>query len=218
MILGGGNIGLFLAQEVEAHYPNIRIHIIERSPERAAYIAQKLSRTIVLNGDALEGEMLLEAGVQSADTVVAVTEDDRVNTLATVLAKRLGSKKTMCLANKTSFASLVISLGVDAVINPRVVTVSKIMQYIRKGNVHSVHSLGESFGEVIDVDAASASTLVGKTIQDLYDTHKILVAALIRDNQVTIPRQSSAIRLEDRVILMLAPEQAKRSEDLLGID
>lgn len=218
VILGGGNIGLFLAQEIEAHYPHIRIHIIERSPERAAYIAQKLSRTIILKGDALEGEMLLEAGVQSADIVVAVTEDDRVNTLATVLAKRLGSKKTMCLANKTSFANLVISLGVDAVINPRVVTVSKIMQYIRKGNVHSVHSLGESFGEVIDVDAASASTLVGKSIKDLYDHHKILIAALIRDNQVTIPRQGSTIRLEDRVILMLAPEQAKRSEDILGID
>lgn len=123
----------------------------------------------------------------------------------------------MCLANKTSFANLVISLGVDAVINPRVVTVSKIMQYIRRGNVHSVNSLGENFGEVIDVDASSASTLVGKTIQDLYESHKILVAALIRDNQVTIPRQSSTIRLEDRVILMLAPEQAKRSEDLLGI-
>ncbi len=217
VILGGGNIGLFLAQEIEAHYPHIRIHIIERSPERATYIAQKLSRTIILNGDALDGEMLLEAGVQSADTVVAVTEDDRVNTLATVLAKRLGSKKAMCLANKTSFANLVISLGVDAVINPRVVTVSKIMQYIRRGNVHSVNSLGENFGEVIDVDASTASTLVGKTVQDLYENHKILIAAFIRNDQVVIPRQSSTVHLEDRVILMLAPEQAKRSEDLLGI-
>ncbi len=218
VILGGGNIGLFLAQEVEAHYPHIRVHIIERNPERAAHIAQKLSRTIVLNGDALEGEMLLEAGVQNADTVVAVTEDDRVNTLATVLSKRLGSKKSMCLTNKSSFGNLVISLGANAVINPRVVTVSKIMQYIRRGNLHSVHSLGESFGEVIDVDAANAPNLVGKTVQELYENSKILVAALIREDQVQIPRQSSTIRLDDRVILMLAAEQAKKSESLLGID
>ncbi len=218
VILGGGNIGLFLAQEVEAHYPHIRVHIIEQNPERAAYIAQKLSRTIVLKGDALEGDMLLEAGVQNADTVVAVTEDDRVNTLATVLSKRLGSKKSMCLTNKSSFGNLVISLGANAVINPRVVTVSKIMQYIRQGNIHSVHSLGESFGEVIDVDASNAPILVGKTVQELSENHKILVAALIRDDQFIIPRQSNTIRPEDRAILMLATEQAKRSEALLGMD
>lgn len=218
VILGGGNIGLFLAQEVEAHYPHIRLHIIERNPERAAYIAQKLSRTIVLNGDALEGEMLMEAGVQNADTVVAVTEDDRVNTLATVLSKRLGSRKSMCLTNKSSFGNLVISLGADGVINPRGVTVSKIMQYIRRGNMHSVHSLGESFGEVIDVDAASARSLVGKTVEELRENSKILVAGLVREGQFMIPGQRTVVQLEDRVILMLAAEQAKKSETVLGLE
>ena len=218
VILGGGNIGLFLAQEVEAHNPHIRVHIIEKIPERAALIAQKLSRTIVLNGDALESEVLLEAGVQNADTVVAVTEDDLVNTLATVLSKRLGSKKALCLTNKSSFGNLVIALGANAVINPRVVTVSKIMQYIRQGNVHSIHSLGETFGEIIDVDATNAPNLVGKTVQELYENSKILIAALIRDEQVVIAHQSTMIRPDDRVILMLAAQEAKRSESLLGID
>ena len=123
----------------------------------------------------------------------------------------------MCLTNKSSFGNLVISLGADAVINPRVVTVSKIMQYIRKGNIHSVHSLGENFGEVIDVDASNAPTLVGKTSQELYEGHKILVAAILRDNQVIIPKKSTTIRPSDRVILMLATIEAKHSESLLGI-
>ncbi len=218
LIMGGGNIGLFLAREVEAHYPHIRVTIIELDKSRAEIIAQRLSKSLVLHGDALESDMLQEAGVSNVDMAVAVTEDDRVNTLATVLAKRLGSKKAMCLTNKSSFANLIMSLGANAVINPRVVTVSKIMQYIRRGNLHSVHSLGENFGEVIDMDALHAPKLVGKTVGELQDHDKILIAAIIRQGSVMIPTQSTTIKLDDRVIMMLPSAQAKQSESLLGIE
>ncbi len=218
LIMGGGNIGLSLAQEIEAHSPHIRITIIENNHKRAEKIAQHLSKALVLNGDALDSDLLLEAGIDNVDTAVAVTEDDRVNTLATVLAKRLGAKKAMCLTNKLSFEQLVISLGANAVINPRVVTVSKIMQYIRKGNLHSVHSLGENFGEVIDIAASNAPNIVGKSVSQLQKDHKILVAALIRDDQTEIPKGSTIIKVDDRIILMLASNEAKISESILGIN
>lgn len=218
LIMGGGNIGLFLAREVEAHYPHIRITIIELNKKRAEFIAQRLSKSLILHGDALESDILLEAGIENMDMSVAVTEDDRVNTLATVLAKRLGVKKAMCLTNKTSFANLILSLGANAVINPRVVTVSKIMQYIRRGNLHTVHSLGEHFGEVIDMDAVHAPKLVGKTVSELQKETKILIAAILREDSILFPSPKTTIKMDDRIVMMLPSDQAKNSEALLGID
>lgn len=218
VILGGGNVGFCLAQEIEKNYPETRVQVIEKDQERAIYIAQKLQKSLVLNGDALEGEVLQEANMQITDTVVAVTEDDRVNTLATILAKRLGAKKALCLANSLSFEQLVVSLGVDAAVNPRVVTVSKIMQYIRQGKFHSIHSLGETLGEVIDVEASVATNLIGKTSQEIFETLQIVIAALVQDDKVIIPRPTTVIRLEDRVILMMPAKHSKRCESILGLD
>jgi trk system potassium uptake protein TrkA len=130
----------------------------------------------------------------------------------------LGARKTLCLTNRSSFNTLVLSLGTDAVINPRAVTVSKIMQYIRKGRLHYVHSLGDDFGEVIDVDALHAPTLVGKTVQELFEEEKILVAGILREDVFMIPGLSTSIRPEDRVIVMMGAAEAKQSESILGVD
>jgi K+ transport systems, NAD-binding component len=218
LIIGGGNIGLSLAQEIEAHFSHIRVHLIELNQKRAEYIAQRLSKAVVINGDALEGDVLQEAGIEKIDTVVCVTEDDRVNTLASILAKRLGAKKSLVLANKSTFANLVVSLGAEVAINPKTVTVSKIMQYIRKSKIHAIHSLGEEFGEVIDVDASVAAGLVGHTVGELRLEHDLLIAAILRDDQVIIPNPTTSIRVTDRVILMMSAKQARRSESVLGIN
>ena len=218
LIMGGGNIGLHFAREVESHYPHIRVTIIEQNKVRASLIAQRLSKSLVINGDALDSDVLIEAGIPNIDMAVAVTEDDRVNTLATVLAKRLGAQNAMCLTNKSSFGHLVKSLGANAVINPRVVTVSKIMQYIRRSNLNSVHSLGENFGEVIDINAIHAPKLVGKSVKTLQETEHILVGAVIQNEQVIIPKPTTTIKVDDRLILMLPAAQARNSELLLGIE
>ncbi len=203
VILGGGNIGLCLAQEIERNHPNVRAEIIERNQARAEFISQQLSRTLVLNGDALDSEVLAEAGVNSAETVVAVTEDDRVNMLACLLVKRLGTKRAMTLINNSSYAPLITSLGVDAVLVPKKVTVSKILQYVRQQGILSVYSLGESFGEIIEAEATSASGLVGSSVEELTQPRKILVAALVREGEVLIPTPTTTIKLHDRVILMV---------------
>lgn len=216
LILGGGNIGLCLAQQIETHYPQLRICVIERKEARAELIAQTLTRSTIICGDALESEILQEAGVENADTVFAVTEDDRVNTLASLLAKRLGAKKVLSLINKTSFAPLVTSLGVDAVISPRVVTVSKILQYIRKGQMLAVHSLGDDLGEVVEVNA-SQTTLVGQSVGDINIPHQLMIAGIMRDDEVVIPTSNTFIKNEDRVVLILSSEMVKQTGKVIGI-
>ena len=216
LILGGGNIGLCLAQEIEKHHPNVHAEIIEKDPARAEFIAGELKNTLVLQGDALDSEVLYEANINVAETVVAVTEDERVNTLASLLSKRLGASRALCLINNTLHAPLVTSLGVDAVISPKKVTVSKILQNIRRGRIRSVHSLGESFGEIIEAEAQESSGLIGSPVSDINSPHEIIVAAIIRQEEVIIPMPSTAIKLEDRIILMVTPAAISKIEKLFS--
>ena len=216
LILGGGNIGLCLAQEIEKYHPNVRAEIIEKDAGRAEFIAGQLNNTIVLCGDALDREVLYEASVDSAETVVAVTEDERVNTLASLLAKRLGATRALTLINNTFHAPLVTSLGVDAVISPKKVTVSRILQNIRRGRIRSVHSLGETFGEIIEAEAQESSGLVGSLVSDINCPREIIVAAIIRDNVVLMPQPLTSIRSKDRVILMINPSAIAKIEKLFS--
>lgn len=216
LILGGGNIGLCLAQEIEMHHPNVRAELIEKNPERAEFIARELRNTTVLCGDVLDSEVLQEANVNVAETVVAVTEDERVNTLASLLSKRLGASRVLTLINNTLHAPLVISLGVDAVISPKKVTVSKILQNIRRGRIRSIHSLGESFGEIIEAEAQELSGLIGSLAIEINSPCEIIVAAIIRQGEVIIPTSSTTIKLEDRIILMVTSAAISKIEKLFS--
>ncbi len=155
-ILGGGNIGLFLAQEVEREHPRVNTKIIESNRERAELIAGQLSRTVVINGDVLDSEILEEANVAATETVVAVTNDDETNILASLLAKRYGSQRVVTLINKDLYQPLVGSLGIDVAVNPRNITVSTILQHVRRGRIHAVHTLREGFGELIEAEVQAA--------------------------------------------------------------
>src|SRR5262249_40040753 len=120
------------------------------------------------------------------------------------------------LTNKTSFAPLVSSLGVDAVISPRVVTVSKILQYIRKGQMLAVHSLGEDFGEIIEVKAAMTN-LVGQSIAEINQPGQLMVAGILREGEPLIPSAHNFIKHEDPLVLMLSSEVVKQAEKVLGL-
>ncbi|MGB8274094.1 MAG: Trk system potassium transporter TrkA, partial [Alphaproteobacteria bacterium] len=142
VIVGGGNIGLPLARSIEENYPAARLKIIEIDKEVAERATQYLARTVVIQGDALDPEILAEANVARSETIVLVTNEDEVNVLAALLAKRSGCARAMVLVNNPVFAPLVTNLGIDVVISPRAITVSTILQHVRRGRIRSVHSLG----------------------------------------------------------------------------
>jgi trk system potassium uptake protein TrkA len=212
LILGGGNIGLRLAQVLEEGDNTPQMTLIERNEERASEVAELLSRGIVLCGDALDKEVLLEADVASAQTVVAVTADDRVNGLAALLAKRLGAARALALINAGSFEPLVSSLGVDAVINPRKVTVSKILQYINRHKLRSIYSLGTLWGEVMEVEVAEASSLVGLRHDDLEASGALKLAAVVREDDVYLQTNTLTVQSGDRVLFMVSPQARSKVE------
>ena len=217
LILGGGNIGLFLAQEIERDLAWINTKVIENNPERAELVASRLSRTIVLHGDVLDQEILDEANVAATDTVVAVTNDDETNILASLLAKRYGSQRAITLINKGTYESLITTLGIDVVVSPRNITVSTILQHVRRGRIHAVHTLREEFGELIEAEAMATSPLVGQPLRSAKLPSSVLIGALVRDGQVIIPRGDTVVEAKDRVVLFAAKDAIRSVEKMFSV-
>jgi len=216
VIIGGGNIGLNLAKLIEST-SDMTARIIERDQARARKIASMLPDTMVTFGDGLDSEILEEINIRSADTVVAVTDDDETNILGSLLAKRYGVERTIALANKTTYSSLVTTLGIDVLVNPRAITVSTILQHIRRGRIRAVHSLRDGFGEVIEAEALETSPLVGSQIREGKLPSGVIIGAIVRDGVVIIPRGDTDVRARDRVILLATSGSVKKVEKLFAV-
>ncbi len=217
VIVGGGNIGLYLAQELEKNHPGVSAKIIEIDKDRAAVVAGALENTMVIHGSALDPEFLNEAGIATADTVVSVSNDDEVNILSSLLAKRSGCRRAITLINSLTYEPLITTLGVDVVVSPRAITVSTILQHIRRGRIRSVHALREGVGEVIEAEALDTSSVVGTPLRDIKLGKGIIIGAIIRDDKVVTPRGDTVIAVKDRVVLFAAAHAVKRVEKMFSV-
>ena len=216
LIMGGGHIGLTLAGEIEKSYPDITTKIIELDPKRAEFVARQLTRTEVLCGDVLDLDVLSEASVQNTEAMVAVTDDDKVNILSSLLSKRLGASRALTLLNNMSYSSLVTSLGVDAVISPQSITVSTILQYIRQGRLRSAYSLRDGAVEILEAEARENSHIIGLSIEDINIKGSLMVAAVSRDNDVRVAPPKTTIRVGDRLVLITSKAAIKKAEKLFA--
>lgn len=216
-ILGGGNVGLFLAQEIEENHPTVHAKLVESNRARAEEVAEQLTRTVVLQGGALDLEILEEINVRAAEAVVAVTNDDEVNILSALLAKRQGCPRVIALINNQAYVNLVGWLGIDAVVSPRVITVSSILQHVRRGRIRGVYTIYEGSGEIIEADALETSSLVGKPLREIDLPDSILIGVIVRGDQVIIPRGGTTILAGDRVILFAAAAAVKKVEKLFTV-
>ncbi len=217
LILGAGNVGFCLAEEIENNHPEISAMIIESGKDRAAFVANQLSKTIVLRGDALDREILREANAKISNKVVAVTSDDKVNIIASLIAKRMGAEQTMALINSSSYSGLVTSLGIDSLISPRALTVSSILQYVRRGRIRTVHSIRDNFGEVIEAEAVGTSSVLGMTVGEINMPRSLMVGAIVREDQIIMPQKDTVIKVHDRVVLIVTNAAVKRFENLFSV-
>ncbi len=216
VILGGGNIGSNLAKLITAT-TDISVRVVERDPARARKLASTMPDVMVTCGDGLDAEILEEINIQSADTVVTVTDDDETNILASLLAKRYGVERTIALANKTTYSSLVTTLGIDVLVNPRAITVSTILQHVRRGRIRAVYSLRDGFGEIIEAEAMETSPLVGSQIKEANLPSGVIIGAIVRNGEVVIPRGDTDVRARDRVILLATANTVKKVEKLFAV-
>ena len=198
--------------------PSLKVATYDLAPEmRAEAVAGQLERTTVINGDVLDQEILEECNAATTETVVAVTNDDETNILSSLLAKRHGCRRAITLINKGAYEPLVTTLGIDVVVSPRNITVSTILQHVRRGRIHSVHTLRDGFGELIEAEAMETSPLVGKPLSEVKLPAGVRVGAVVRGDEVITPGGGLVIQTKDRVILFAAQELVRKVEKMFSV-
>jgi len=217
ILAGGGNIGLYVARELEQRNTKAKLKLIEMGRERAIAVADQLKRTVVLNGSALDRDILDEADVSNADAMVSLTNDDQVNVLSSVMAKRLGARQNLALLNNFDYLPFARGLGIDAYVNPRQITVSKVLQHVRRGRVRAVHSLLDGGAEVIEAEALSTSPLVGKPLRELDVLEGVRIGAILRGDRVILPSGSVEIEEKDRVVVFALAEKVRQVEQMFRV-
>lgn len=201
MIAGGGNIGLSLALALENHYS---VKIINRSEERCQVIAEKLNNAIVLQGDAIDENLLRNENIHDVDVFCALTNDDEINILSATLAKRMGARKVMALINRQAYVDLIVSQEIDIIISPQQATISNLLSFVRRGDIVQVHSLRRGTAEALEIVAHGTqenSQVIGRTISELPLPPTTLVGAIVRAGIVKIATPELVIESEDHVIL-----------------
>jgi len=216
VIVGAGNVGLRLAREIESR-PGMRCKMVERDRLRAEFAADNLDRTIVLNGDALNADILDEAGISEADAIVALTNDDRTNLLSCALARQCGCPISIALSNDPTFERIAVPLGVNSLINPRATTVSTILRHVRRGRVRAVYSLGGGEGEVIEAQVMATSPIAGKRIRDIRFPAGSIIGAMQSEGKLKMPLGDTVVRVGDTLVMFAVRTAVHQVEQMFRV-
>lgn len=212
LVVGGGRMGLRVAQLLEAeHY---KVKLLERRQERCEELSQLLHDTLILHGDGTDVRTLVEEGIAQMDAVVTVTDDEATNILAALLAKEQGAKKVMALIKRPHLLHLLPHLGIDAAISPRTLTANLILRYVRKGRVLSIFELPESDAETLELVVTPRARVAGKAVRELGLPAGAILGAIVRREEIAIPRGDTVLNPEDRVVLFALPSAIPPLEEL----
>ena len=224
LIIGGGNIGFNLAKNLEETLDSARVKIVEKDKDRAEFLANELNNTIVINGNGLDEEVLIEANLEEAETVLALTNDDEDNLMVSVLVekftqdeKTIEDKRTMALINKPNYSLLQNSLKIDDLIDPRMNTVSSILKHIHKGTIETAYTIMDGEYEVIEAEIIETSELINKELKNANLPEEIRIGAILREDDVIIPRSNFVFQKDDRVVFLAKKDSISVMENIFRI-
>ena len=224
LIVGGGNIGFNLAKNIEETLDATRVKIVEKDKERAEFLASELNNTIVINGNGLDEEVLAEANLEEAETVLALTNDDEDNLMVSVLVekfakdeKEIEDKRTMALVNKPNYSLLQDSLKIDDLIDPRMNTVSSILKHVHKGTIETAYTIMNGEYEVIEAEIIETSELINKELKNSNLPEEVRIGAVLRGDRIIIPRSNFIFLKEDKVVFLAKKDSISVVENIFRI-
>ncbi len=213
MIAGATRIGIELARRLEA--TGTGVTLLDGRRKACEKAASALGATLVIHGSPTDRERLVEEGADRADDFIACTDDHEENVVACLLAKRLGAAHTFALVDNPALAGLIGEVGIDAVISPRLLSVSLALQFARKGRVKAVAALLDDAVEVFEIEAGAGCRLVKEPLAQLGLPRGVLVAALRRGDRILVPTGADRIRAGDSVLLITTTNSAGQLDDFL---
>jgi trk system potassium uptake protein TrkA len=215
MIVGGGRIGLRLAKSLEKQ--SIYTKLIEWSSERCAEIVEQMNKVLVIQGDGSDQGLLQEENIADMDVMVTLTNDDETNILVSLLAKKMGARKTITKVSKFGYFSLMNTIGLEQVVSTRLSAVNTILQHIRRGKVLSARTMTDEEAEVLEAVALETSDIVGRPLKDTGIPKGALVIGIIRGDEIEIPSGESIIRPNDRIIVFAKRQVVPKIEKILSV-
>ena len=207
MIAGGGNIGARLAASIEGQYTT---KVLEPSKARSMVLAEILDTTVVINGSATDRDLLLEENIEECDVFCAVTNDDEVNIMSALMAKRLGVRQVISLIAKPAYLDLVQGGEIDLAISPQQATIGTLLSHVRRADVARVHSLRRGAAEAMEAIAhgdVKTSKVVGRRLSEIDLPDGTTIGAIVRDEEVLIAHHDVVIQPDDHVILFLVDKR-----------
>jgi trk system potassium uptake protein TrkA len=213
-IIGGGRVGLIVAKALESR--NVDVSLIEANPSRCEYLAEHLENTIILNFDGLDAKELVSEGIDMADLVIALTESDTTNILASLLAKFHGAKKCITKISRPDFIPLLGTLGIDMPLSPRLVAAKMILRFVRRGTILAVATLLVTEAEVVEFVVSKRWAYEGKSIQEAKFPYQTNIGAVVREGKVLIPSGNTIMLAGDRLVVFCMKQALSELEKFLS--
>lgn len=215
MFLGGGKIGRIAAKMLE---DEINIKLIDSDKEKTYELADYLSKTLVIQGDGRDLDLLAQEGIIDMDGFVAVTSDAETNIITCLMAKHLGVSKTIALVDNVDYIPLTQTIGLDSLINKKLIAANNILKFIRKANIVSIATLQGIDAEVLEYIAQPNSPITKKLVRDIKFPQHAIIGGYIRDNQSSITVGNSQIMAYDKVVVFSLPGIIDKVEKFFNND
>jgi len=215
IIVGAGGTGMAVAKALDDRRWNVRL--IDQDGEKCKQAATLLDHVIVIKGDGGDRDLLREENAGEMDLLIAVTGDEESNVLISLLAKELGTRRTITRVSKLSYMHIVSAIGLDTVINPRMSAARAILQYLRRGRIISVAPLREEQAEAIEAEALETSDIVNTPLSEVDFPPGAILGAIVRNGEIIIPRGNTIILPHDRLIIFAMQQVVNRLEGLLTV-
>ncbi len=212
MILGGSNIGKKTTKNLSSH--NFNVKLIEKSKNKAFELADDISNALVINGDGRNVELLDEENIDEMDAFVAVTGNSETNIMSCLMAKSKGVKKTVALVENIDYFQLSQSIGVDTLVNKKLIAANTIFRYIRKGDVLAITQLNNLNAELLEFEVKSSSKVCNKLIKDLKFPRSAIIGGVVRNEEGVIALGDFKIQANDKVVVCCLPKAISKVENL----
>ena len=220
IIVGGGKIAYYLSKQLSTQ--GIKVKIIEKDKNRCQVLAEKLPYVTIIHGDGSDDELLNEEGIENTDAVLALTGLDEENIVLSLSVKSLYHKKTIAKVTRMNYAGLSDVLKVDSIVAPKKIVASQIIRYVRAkmnkdndSSVKTLYKIVDGEVEAIEFKVTEQFKYLHKTLNEMKIKEHVLVAAIIRENEVIVPKGNTTMELNDYVIIVSRGEIMKSLNDIL---
>lgn len=211
MIVGGTDVGQTTAQLLENDY---NVTLVENDKEICKVLAESLNNTLIVKADPGNVELLKEEGLENMDAFIALTPNSETNIITSLMAEDAGVFKTIALVNNTDYTHISQNIGIDTIINKKLIAANNIFRFVRKGKVEAITSLHGVSAEIIEFIVQKNNRITKNALKDLHFPLKAVIGGVIRGEESIIPDGNFQLQLNDRVIVFALPEAIPVVEDL----